>query len=280
MNNEQPLDIVSRALPGLHALSDEARQELHEAERGHPIALEVRLPAILEQLYRAVLLTLEVAGLREARKELIKRWSAATRQGVGHMEPNEYYDGSYSPPFGVLYSALRELTAIVGRGLDPIDDFNLRRFEQTLRRTAELIHRRCSQPSSEADVHKIMDDYLHAAFVDYTSQVQVPGVLKNFRPDGGVHSLKAAVEFKFATSPQEVRVALSGVLEDTAGYRGSSDWVHFYSVVYMTGPFESEERFAADLRRARAASWTPILVNGATTGSQRRKTNHRKRNRR
>ncbi len=79
----------------------------------------------------------------------------------------------------------------------------------------------------------------------------------------GIRHLKAAVEFKFASTPTELKQAVSGIFEDTAGYKGSLDWTRFYSVIYMTEPFESPARFHADMSRAGALNWTVIPVSGA-----------------
>ncbi len=73
---------------------------------------------------------------------------------------------------------------------------------------------------------------------------------------------KAAIEFKYAATSEEVARSLRGIFEDVSGYKGSADWTRFYSVVYQTDAFESEEKFRHDLARAGAISWTPILVTG------------------
>lgn len=93
--------------------------------------------------------------------------------------------------------------------------------------------------------------------------MQIPGSIKNFKPDGGVINLKAAIEFKFAAAQSEVTKALGGIFEDVSGYSGSADWIRFYSVVYQAKPFVSEDRFRADFEKASAKNWTPILVNGS-----------------
>jgi hypothetical protein len=273
------VEVLSRALPGLHSLFAEVREVHNAARSGDTEAVEFRLPAMLSRMFRAVATALDAANLSETRATFIADWGETTKNGVGNWEPHEYRDGSFSPAFAFLYSSLVELGAVAGGAIPPIDAYNLTRFEDLLRRTSVLLRRRRVSPTSEADVQKVMDDYLHAAFSDYTPQVHVHGTIKNFKPDGGVLSLKAAVEFKFARTEREVTTALSGILEDSAGYRGSTDWTRFYSVVYMTGPFEAEDRFAADLRRAEAFSWTPILVNGSEPPTPKRRSRRRSRQR-
>ncbi|HLL04770.1 MAG TPA: hypothetical protein VK539_29565 [Myxococcaceae bacterium] len=259
--NSTGLDVLRRALPGLRIILEEAQRVRDRVEAGDPVADE-HFPYYLKRLYGATALALEAAGLLDARRDLQTEWQQATANGVGNLVKDPF-DFVFSPAIGVIYNVIEGIKAVVGQSLDPIDAYNLDRFEKMLRRTAELIHRQAIQPKSEADIQRVMDELLSAAFVDYSPQIPISGIIKNFKPDGGVRSIKAAVEFKYVKSPQEVRVALSGILEDTAGYRGSADWVRFYSVIYMTGPYESEARFAEELRRVEAPAWTPILVNGA-----------------
>lgn len=72
------------------------------------------------------------------------------------------------------------------------------------------------------------------------------------------------MEFKFVRSREEAKTAASGTFEDTAGYRGSKDWVRFYSVIYQVQPIMLESHLRHDLKRLGAATWTPIVVNGSS----------------
>ena len=147
--------------------------------------------------------------------------------------------------------------------MDSSDTSELSRLDTLLRNTAVLVHRRQMTPQGEMDVQNVMHDYLEACFPHYRNPIEIAGIIRNFKPDGGVRNLKTAIEFKFATTHAEVATALSGIFEDVSGYSGSLDWTRFFSVVYQTEPFESEDRFKAEKARvAGALSWTPILVTG------------------
>ena len=121
-------------------------------------------------------------------------------------------------------------------------------------------------------VQKIMHDYLRAFFTEYKRSVTIAGIVKDFRPDCGIRDLKAAIEFKFADSPDEVAKGLGGIFEDAGGYSGSLDWTRFYTVIYQTSAFESEDRIRSELTRAGLVTWTGILVTGA--GARRRTAQH------
>lgn len=62
------------------------------------------------------------------------------------------------------------------------------------------------------------------------------------------------------------------IREDAGGYSGSLDWTRFYSVIYQTSAFESEDRIRSELTRAGLVTWTGILVTGA--GARRRAAQH------
>jgi hypothetical protein len=141
--------------------------------------------------------------------------------------------------------------------------YDLGRLERILRETAMLVRRRGIIPKGELDVQAVMHDYLGAFFTEYTRNITIPKVIKNFKPDGGVRDLKAAIEFKYAVNDKEVADALSGIYEDMAGYAGSADWSRFYSVLYQTEPFVSENRFSKAISRGGSYSWVPIVVTGS-----------------
>jgi hypothetical protein len=148
--------------------------------------------------------------------------------------------------------------------------WTLGRLEAMLRDTPGLVHRRQNPPAKEADLQKIMHDYLSACFPDFTHNPSIAGALKNFNPDCGIRTVGAAIEFKFVHTKKEIPVAFSGIAEDTAGYRGSKDWTRFYSVIYQAEPFMLESQLRSELKRIGAPNWEPIVVNGPTESTIRR----------
>jgi len=144
-------------------------------------------------------------------------------------------------------------------------------LETILKKTPFLLQRRQIQPRNEKDIRSVMHDYLGAFFTEYKNHVTIPGVIRDFKPDGGVRNLKAAIEFKFAGTHAEVRQAMAGVFEDISGYAGSLDWIHFYSVIYQTSAFESEDRVKSELSRSGNVTWKALLVTGKGARVQNRK---------
>jgi hypothetical protein len=145
-------------------------------------------------------------------------------------------------------------------------------LETILRKTPALLLKRGVQPQDEKQIREVMHDYLEAFFTEYKRAVKITGVIRDFKPDGGVRNLKAAIEFKFAGTRTEVSRAMGGVFEDISGYAGSLDWTRFYSVIYQTAAFESEDRIKSELTRSGTVTWKALLVTGAGARPQKKRT--------
>jgi hypothetical protein len=83
--------------------------------------------------------------------------------------------------------------------------------------------------------------------------------------------VNTAVEFKIIENEQEVATAISGVIEDIGGYRGSKEWTQFFSVFYQKHPFMTEAQARRVIERAGGDNWTPIVVNGILERKKRGK---------
>ncbi len=114
-----------------------------------------------------------------------------------------------------------------------------------------------------------MHDYLSACFPELRLNPHIGGTLKTFKPDCGIASVGAAIEFKIVHAAEQVAIAFSGVAEDTAGYKGSKDWTRFYAVIYQAQPFMLESQLRRDFKRIGAATWIPIVVNGPAESTKK-----------
>lgn len=231
--------------------------------------VEEELEYYLRSLEQKLLLHLEALGLVQSRATLECRWAEFERRGLREVK--------FAPGPGVAYSeALSYLGVFVQslRCYGPTRDVAEKSFDELvlkLRKTAVLMERRNVIAGREKDVQDVMDDYLDFLYgTDYCRQFNLPGVVKNFKPDAGVRSLETAIEFKFADSKAALASALGGLFEDASGYKGNSDWTRFISVVYMTGAFGTEEEFKAAFDRADLIDWTPILVTGRSAPTRQK----------
>ncbi len=224
---------------------------------------EAALGAILTEIYERVLVVLEAAGLPETRSRFLERLMHFEKTGEMNRAPYNYqYDFADSKPYAYLSSVVDALRSTSGDEQSPHDSYELAQLETILRRTPVLVHRRGSPPTGEHDVQTVMHDYLSAFFTEYRHPIKIHGVIREFEPDGGVRNLRTAIEFKYAASKTEVSRALGGIFEDVSGYAGSLDWTRFYTVIYQTAPFESEDRIRSELTRAGVVTWKSILVTG------------------
>ncbi len=235
---------------------------------------QAALGTILWRMHEVLLVVLEAAGLPDTRSRLVEKWAQFEKEKeIGRATYDEQYDYVESKPYEYLSVLLDGLRGASGDDRSPSDSFELAQLETILRRTPVLVHRRGKVPARELDVQEVMHDYLEAFFIQYKHPLKIPGIVRDFEPDGGVRNLGAAIEFKFAATRAEVSHALGGIFEDVSGYAGSRDWTRFYSVIYQTAPFESEDRIRSEFTRAGAITWKAILVTGVgqRAGSRKRR---------
>lgn len=177
-------------------------------------------------------------------------------------------DGRYSPPFSELRGVIDAIT-IVSRPTDTSPPELERRghfhLEHALRSIAKICRERNIVPSKESDLQTVVHSHLEGIFPDYVRNVQISKPILNFRPDGGVPSLKTAIECKLITSEQAVKIALHGLMEDLSGYAGSSEWQRYYTLCYMSDAFAVEGQITQALRASgNADRWSVVLVTGTS----------------
>lgn len=215
----------------------------------------------LKRLHLFLRIALEAAGLSDALRNFDATWAGFSDLTKTHWL--QEVDAIASDPLEHLKNTVDGIRVLIGGGQSPIQQADAKRLRGILEATAYLVRKRIENPSKESDIQVVMDDYLNACFMgDYIRKPQIPGFTKNFNADGGVKSLAAAIEFKFATNDTELKQVVSGIIEDTAGYKGSKDWTTFYSVIYQTEPFTTSTHFQADIRRVDGFMWEPIVVVG------------------
>lgn len=235
---------------------------------------EAALVFHLNYVYDFLTVILEVAGLSETRSQLIQRWKEFEKNGgLKKTTFHPALDYLESKPFDYLSTLIDGLRASTGEELGSADAYDLVRLEVILKKTPVLVRNRGVTPMSEPDIQDVMHDYLGAFFTEFRKSVQIPGIIKDFKPDCGIRNLKAAIEFKYAAAAGEVSRAIGGVFEDISGYSGSLDWTRFYTVIYQTEAFDSEDRVRSELTGAGALTWKAFLVTGAGSRGNRKKEN-------
>jgi hypothetical protein len=237
--------------------------------------LEQELVYFVKQLYTQTMIALDHLGLAGSRADLARAWDSFVKSGLEKVTFYPEPGAVGSEVYDYLDAVIDGLRAIEPRSAEDRDSRpELLQLEKLLNRTAYILQKRSVVPSKEKDVHDVMDEYLEAIYgADYCREFSIPGTVKNFRPDSGIRSLGAVIEFKFAKDPQGLKTATSGLFEDAAGYKASADWKKYYSVIYMTGAHGTAEQLLAAFEQAGMIDWTPILVTG--TGARAPKPKRR-----
>jgi hypothetical protein len=242
------------------ALKQLENEYLYDESRGGYEYPREALEASLADACDLIIFALDAAGLEGPKNQLKQRWAEFQKKpsGLSAAGPTPW-DSFESKPLMCLERVIQGMRGAAGEGISSQDAYELTKLESMLRNTGFLLYRRGITPTKEADVQRVMNDYLGGYFTDYVTDFDLPTRIKNFKPDGGVRSLKAAIEFKFADSEQEVKQELDAIYADMIGYSGSEDWKRYYSVMYQTKPFVPEEAYKQAIIRG-GREWTPILV--------------------
>jgi hypothetical protein len=270
--------VIRAALFGLEGQLEQARQARTQIEYEALLAVpspgggyedpKAALSATLTELYEVLLVVLEAAGLSETRSHLLARWDHLEVKKTTYNYQFDYAENKAYEHLSHLLEGLRNISA---DDRPHAESYELVQLETILRRTPVLLRRRNIVPRGEEDIQEVMHDYLSAFFTEYKHPIRIHGIIKNFDPDGGIRNLQTAIEFKYAATHEEVSRALSGVFEDVSGYQGSKDWTRFYTLIYQTEAFESEDRVRSELKRASAMTWRGILVTGSGYRGKRQK---------
>jgi len=238
-----------------------------------PMMSAIAMLWYLEQLHDVLLVVLDAAGMPETRESLVKAWDGFTSspKRLLHTDNDDRFASSSSPALTFLERLIDGIRMSASAELSSEEAWTLNTLESMLEDTATLVRGRGVRPGKEGDVQKVMHDYISATFPDFRLNPPIGGSIKTFKPDCGVASVGAAVEFKIVFKKEEVAKAFSGIAEDSAGYKGSKDWTRFYAVIYQAQPFASKSRFRSDMKRIGATTWKTILVNGPTRKSRKKR---------
>ncbi|HEY4354687.1 MAG TPA: hypothetical protein VGN16_02990 [Acidobacteriaceae bacterium] len=285
-------DVVRNAVGGIDALLNKAKRALREMEYaqfggsddlGSYESPEDAMVYHFNKLYEQLLVVLEAGDLPAARADLIANWANFKKLAGGLRHTDQFGDFNHltSPVVEYLDNLVSALQMTVSNNEIPSDErLTLANLQTMLRNTSVIVHRDGKPPSKESELQKIMHKYLRASFRGFTLKPQVNGALKNFKPDCGLLSVNAAIEFKIVREEKDAAIAFSGLVEDTGAYRGSKEWTRFFAVVYQAKPFIPDSELQEDMKRIKAGRWSVILVNGpmrrqgkaAKTSSNRKAT--------
>ncbi|MBC3435847.1 hypothetical protein HU735_10525 [Pseudomonas sp. BW16M2] len=219
----------------------------------------------IERLHLSISLLIESLGYTQLLQEYKLGYSKHSTKSASFSITR---DGDYhSDTLAFFWRYHKSVSALINSNSVDTDERKQRTLlAAILRNTSKIVHDHQVSPTSEAEVRNCVYKLLTHVFPDTLREVPVPQVTKTYKADLGIPSLKAAIEYKYATTEEEAKKVIGGFYEDMRGYAGSEDWKHFFAVVYMSKPFFTIEQIRAEFARVGVdSSWSPILVHGEGT---------------
>ncbi|MBX3429978.1 MAG: hypothetical protein KF779_10380 [Hyphomonadaceae bacterium] len=212
----------------------------------------------LDRAFREMRMLTDRLGLKSLGAE-IARYCQET-PSFSEVEPFPFSEpGKYAPSLRqarIYFDSLSAMT--LGTRVSGLEV-----FKTILRNSGAIIAARGLEPKNEKEVEKAIYQVVSWCFHDAVAQMTIPQLVKNYKPEFGVRSLMAAAEYKFATTEQEVKIALDGFYSDMRGYSGSHEWRNFFAVLYTTEPLLHQQKLEAEFAGVGAdKNWAAILVTG------------------
>lgn len=222
---------------------------------------KLMLESNIKTIYTSLVILMESMCLNVLLEEFQKEFAQYAKD-LSAVEIIPYIGDMESPVVRMYLRYMSSLMAYFGEN-SPVPFEPAHILERILSGTAKLVLDKGIKPANEAEVRKCIYDYLIHVFPDTVREVPIAQVTKTYKPDIGIPSLKAAIEYKFATSPGEVKTAIGGLYEDMRGYSGSEDWKTFYAVVYMSDAYFTDAQIKAEFKHTGVDdNWKPILIVG------------------
>lgn len=230
----------------------------------------------LIEVYRKLCVLYDAVGLQSSLEEM-KREFLKYESSLTNIEWVSYYDVIYSKPNDMLHSYYENLSLLLDSKDNDSLIQNIKKDEirKTLKSTPRIIYESKLEPKNEADVKKEVRRVLSYSFPDTVSEMNIPKTVKTFKPDIGIKSLSLAIEYKYATSAEEVKTCIGGISEDVSGYANSKEWTNFIGVLYLTEAFFTDDQIQEQFRQnAIPSNWEIITVYGR--GTRKKKSDDEK----
>lgn len=232
-------------------------EELDETDSTYDLA-EVTFVYNVEKCFREIGMLAERLGLPQTKADLVER-----RKGIKRMTGSgliEMLEDFYSPIMIELNATFEAMAVMV----DGSATTGMTMLESILRNTSGIISEQDICPEKESDVDGAIGKIVRYAFPDFVNKPEIDKAITKYKPDFGVKSLGALVEYKFAIDEAAVKIALEGLSADVINYAGDANWGKFYGVIYTTQPVLHtgviQEHFKSSLKEG--DRWTLIFVNG------------------
>lgn len=151
-------------------------------------------------------------------------------------------------PYSVFLSNIRQFLSVFQFSESDDERYlrlsGIQYLERVLKNTATIIAKSGTQPTSEPEVYNIVRNVLEAIFPTSKSpKGNFIKTAKEYKPDILIPELNAAVEYKYATTPEKLKSTVEQIAADVKGYTGDREYNVFYAVFYVTKDFWGEDKF-------------------------------------
>ena len=216
---------------------------------------------------------LEYTGTIKLREQFEKEISEHEKK-ITHLElfSEDYF---YSPLLSIIEEYFLSITSFteVKEEIELKKRYHIEILERILRGTGKLIADKNIEPKNEKEVRLEVYNTLVHVFPDTVREIPISKVTKTYKPDIGIKSLQAAIEYKFVDNLNEAKNCVGEIFEDVKGYEGSADWVVFYAVIYMTDNFFTSDQIEAEFSLSGVdKKWKPMLVIGKGQRTKKEKS--------
>jgi hypothetical protein len=210
----------------------------------------------LNKVFRDTAILAERLSLPGYRNDILEARRAV--KNIAAISPDSEGD-IYCPGFSLassLYDSLATMTdggAVTGLAV----------LRTMLHNTGIIIQDESLKPDREKIVRDAIFQKLGYDFNDVVREPAIVHPLKSYKPDLGVKSLMALVEYKYVRTKSALNPIIDELLADMKGHSGHADWRNFFAVIYMAGAFATQEAIDEKFVSVGAdATWKIILVTG------------------
>jgi len=203
---------------------------------------------------------LELLGLKRQSKSFELKFKAVANS-VSNVKYFDEYVGPSTDAYDLLYQYISSLKPMFASNSKM--DGGRSVLTNILQQASYYIRETNQLPKTEPQLQKAMLVPLKMAFPDVIRDPHQPKQTKNYKPDFGIESIDASIEFKFISDSNKASSALGELYEDMKGYKCHSRHM-CYGLIYMTEPFLSQATVDAELKTVdAAANWKVFVVTGS-----------------
>lgn len=225
-----------------------------------------------DRVYNSCLVYLELKGLHNYSETFQKNYSdlisIESNKSLSDLVYADLYINAESKVTKIVRQLLYPFRAFASKDEEHLTGLDY--LENILRSTTLILIDKNIHPKQESEVYNGVKVVLEATFPK--SHAQYRGghnpfnqLAKCYKPDILLPALNCAVEYKFATTIEELSKTIDEILIDVQGYSGNPLYNIFYAVFYVKSGITTEMRFAQIWdSKAFPENWKPIYVEGPT----------------